>query len=780
MQYQRAVTPSLEKSNESTTRGKSTNINIQNRNSTRSISIGANLNGNLSMGGSLSGIANGPLQPPMKLSLPPSLTSGMTSNNMDPLISKGGGNSHHGNKGSMNNFSLLQGNNIIPSLTTSRNQQQNRGYIGSVGIVSNIQTSAILSMPNKAVDLSPNNDNNERSIASRYDLVPVSDEIPPDGIIFSRIRNFPDSLVVYRTSEERARNPERLNLDRRQLDVCPVLEQEHRLRLLNYQNNHIKSLQNLENLQNLIFLDMYNNKLTSLEGPLSSIRGLRVLMAGKNRINSISNLSSLRKLDVLDLHSNDIKITDGLEGLNDLRVLNLAGNKITIVQNLASLQALTELNLRRNAIFKVQDLDKIPALQRVFLSHNQVASIMDIACVFDIKMLVELSLDGNPLCDINAGELRNRLIAGIKGLKHLDLKRISDEERFAAESASVGLHSLTDPLLPLMPDMGLGMGMGGASDQTTVVDFLNSLNLASTPGSHLHHHNHQPAYMKASNTFGGDNNSNSKIGHSNVGLAALARSGRILYSAQSFFDLEVISPQEKALTIVGDAWEWVSNKRLLSNVMEVSIYHVKKETIISKIIPNFSWLPALKNLRLVNNGIESLKQLEMLSELFTPGITQLVVKDNAVCTLKNMLKVYFLMRLPDLKMFNEEAVSDEEKSHAVQIMGPLLSINNVLLTSIDGQKNNSRNAAQKRNAILGGSAIMQQQQGGGGGGGGASAGKSATGISAYQSFDEQFASDLFNDLRSKTLTRRKLLGAFEKAFEENVKKFIKESVDSLA
>lgn len=160
----------------------------------------------------------------------------------------------------------------------------------------------------------------------RFDLIPLQDEIPADGIIFARVRNQVDSLVVYRTPEERQRNPERLNLDRRQLEVCPILEMEHRLRLLNFQNNNIRMIQNLENLPNLIFLDLYNNKLMSLEGPVSLVKGLRVLMAGKNRINTISNLSTLRKLDVLDLHSNEIRQIEGLETLTDLRVLNLAGS----------------------------------------------------------------------------------------------------------------------------------------------------------------------------------------------------------------------------------------------------------------------------------------------------------------------------------------------------------------------------------------------------------------------------------------------------------------------
>ena len=228
------------------------------------------------------------------------------------------------------------------------------------------------------------------------------------------------------------RNPERLNLDRRQLEQCPLLEQEQRLRLLNYQNNSIRSIQNLENLPNLIFLDLYNNQIRSLDGPLGAVRGLRVLMAGKNKIGNISNLSHLRKLDVLDLHSNDIRVIDGLDGLADLRVLNLAGNRIPEVHNLSSLVSLTELNLRRNCIEKVYGLHLLPSLQRVFLSHNLISSFNDVMCLFKVSFLIELSLDGNPLIEKNPEKYRNQAIAGISSLRHLDLKRITDEEREVA------------------------------------------------------------------------------------------------------------------------------------------------------------------------------------------------------------------------------------------------------------------------------------------------------------------------------------------------------------
>jgi Leucine-rich repeat (LRR) protein len=189
---------------------------------------------------------------------------------------------------------------------------------------------SLLSSENNAANVGANAESNSgtghaMSVLPRHDLIPLNAEVPNDGIIFAKTKTVPEVMVVFRTPEERLRNPERLNLDRRQLEVCPLLEQEQRLRLLNFQNNNVKVIQNLENLPNLIFLDLYNNKITSLEGSLSSVKGLRVLMAGKNKISAISNLQHLRKLDVLDLHSNEIRVIEGLNGLSDLRVLNLAG-----------------------------------------------------------------------------------------------------------------------------------------------------------------------------------------------------------------------------------------------------------------------------------------------------------------------------------------------------------------------------------------------------------------------------------------------------------------------
>ena len=217
-----------------------------------------------------------------------------------------------------------------------------------------------------------------------------------DKIIFAELPGLPGVLVVYRKPSERNSNPERLNLDRRELTQMPLLEGEERLRLLNYQHNFIIKIENLLSLPNLIFLDLYNNQIKEINS-LHTVPTLRVLMLGKNLIDKIKNLNGLSKLDVLDLHSNKISKIENISHLQELRVLNLANNQISIVDNLDGLLALTELNLRRNVIDNVKAINSLPKLQRVFLSNNKLEKFENLECISQCLSLTELALDGNPL-----------------------------------------------------------------------------------------------------------------------------------------------------------------------------------------------------------------------------------------------------------------------------------------------------------------------------------------------------------------------------------------------
>ncbi|XP_072348716.1 leucine-rich repeat-containing protein 49-like isoform X2 [Scyliorhinus torazame] len=250
--------------------------------------------------------------------------------------------------------------------------------------------------------------------------------LPGDHVIFSEIPSTPGIPVVYRTPEERAEHSDRLNLDRRNLTVCPILEGEQQLRLLNFQHNLITQIQHLSNLRRLIFLDLYNNRIEEISG-LSSLKSLRVLMLGKNRIKNISNLESLTDLDVLDLHANQICRLEHINHLTELRVLNLAGNFIVHVENMSGLDSLTELNLRRNRIESVRDADTLPRLQRFFLSFNNISRFEDIACLSDSLSLSEVTLDGNPIAQ--ESWYKHTILRHMLQLRQLDMKKITEEER---------------------------------------------------------------------------------------------------------------------------------------------------------------------------------------------------------------------------------------------------------------------------------------------------------------------------------------------------------------
>ena len=71
-------------------------------------------------------------------------------------------------------------------------------------------------------------------------------------------------------------------ISRRKLEKVPVLQGEEELRLLNFQHNLIVKMERLDSFRKLVFIDLYNNRIEEIEG-LEELRGLRVLMLGKNR-----------------------------------------------------------------------------------------------------------------------------------------------------------------------------------------------------------------------------------------------------------------------------------------------------------------------------------------------------------------------------------------------------------------------------------------------------------------------------------------------------------------
>ncbi|XP_057622905.1 leucine-rich repeat-containing protein 49 isoform X6 [Chionomys nivalis] len=266
----------------------------------------------------------------------------------------------------------------------------------------------------------------ERNYSSRQGTVREQRTGDHINLVSSSMPSFP---ILQRSSEEKILYSDRLTLERQKLTVCPIIDGEEHLRLLNFQHNFITRIQNISNLQRLIFLDLYDNQIEEISG-LSTLRSLRVLLLGKNRIKKISNLENLKNLDVLDLHGNQITKIENVNHLCDLRVLNLARNLLSHVDNLNGLDSLTELNLRHNQITSVRDVDNLPCLQRLFLSFNNISSFDSVSCLAESTSLSDITFDGNPIAQ--ESWYKHTVLQNMMQLRQLDMKRITEEERRVA------------------------------------------------------------------------------------------------------------------------------------------------------------------------------------------------------------------------------------------------------------------------------------------------------------------------------------------------------------
>lgn len=409
--------------------------------------------------------------------------------------------------------------------------------------------------------------------------------------------------------EERQANPERLNLDKRKLVQCPLLDGEERLRLLNYQNNLITRITNMNGLPNLIFLDLYNNQIRTIEG-LDVLTTLRVLMLGKNLLRSIQNLQSLTRLDVLDLHSNNIERMECLEGLVELRVLNLAGNCVSVLAELGNLPSLTELNLRRNSVERVITDGAASCLQRLFLSNNKIRTMQMLDPLFGVTSLTELSLDGNPV--FSASGYRSVMLEHLPSLRHLDLKRVTDDERR-------GLSSAKAPA----PAPAVETVREAAAEQR-----LEAIRLAQQDW--------EEGLAKAG----------SPVGKVRRGVGEVSEDG-------------------SSAVIYGPALELLDR---YTGLATVTIRYVLFSQIKKQALPKLISLPNLRVLRLDHNSLEHLWDANSLSDL--KSVSSLHVGSNAVQKL-SLWRPFILSRLPHLDSLDGVAVTPTERAAALARMASL-------------------------------------------------------------------------------------------------------------
>ena len=69
--------------------------------------------------------------------------------------------------------------------------------------------------------------------------------------LYVELPQIPNVLIVYRRPSERLQNPEKLNLDHRNLSHIPLLEGEEKIKSINLKDNKISKIANLVSIPNL-------------------------------------------------------------------------------------------------------------------------------------------------------------------------------------------------------------------------------------------------------------------------------------------------------------------------------------------------------------------------------------------------------------------------------------------------------------------------------------------------------------------------------------------------
>mmetsp|Transcript_32171 Transcript_32171/g.99357 ORF Transcript_32171/g.99357 Transcript_32171/m.99357 type:complete len:790 (+) Transcript_32171:284-2653(+) len=539
----------------------------------------------------------------------------------------------------------------------------------------------------------------DRQLASIH--VPKEKD-PSDGVYFAQYKGHPETLVVYRSPEERTVNPERLNLDRRHLTVCPVLKSEERIRLLNYQNNYIAEIQNLSHLPNLIFLDLYNNCIEHLSSSLDCVPTLRVLMLGKNRIKAMTHLDKLVKLDVLDLHSNAIAKVERLNALSELRVLNLAGNRLTDLDNLSYLQSLTELNVRRNQIVKVNSLQQLQSLQRVFLSNNRIQSFDEVACLFGVRFLMELSMDGNPIVMKDPLSYRRFIIGHVKSLRHLDLKRITDaerrdvalesqkedERRRAAEKNEMieferrKLQTERYEAICAAEHQWISQTAGEFSLGSEVKVESHQSQGGSSPLTPEHYTRLQnipanDASLKSLSMFPSREQTSAFPKDAHVRLKSHQKETRKapcqLTPSVGYYEVAFAGAhrEERALQLYGEAWDCLESQKIVASSTALACRFVSIDRIVEKLSYHARSFIKLKSATFGDNAIHKLRHIMQLTNILQcmPSLIELNIEANPICAL-NLLKPILCAILPSIKKFNGLNVQiskDNQFLHSMRI-----------------------------------------------------------------------------------------------------------------
>jgi len=197
---------------------------------------------------------------------------------------------------------------------------------------------------------------------------------------------------------------------------------------VNASQNQLSECLDFNAPRNLRRVILSHNLISSI-GNQASNRYLQSLVLDNNQISNIAGLSECKQLTHLSLKHNQLQSITGLENL-PLKTLHLDHNKITSTAGLETLKYLRSLDLSFNNISVLTGLAPLTVLSDLNLSANGVAFADDVLELKDLKFLVELNLDANPVQEIM--DYRLALIFRLQRLTSLDTEVLAPEEKVAS------------------------------------------------------------------------------------------------------------------------------------------------------------------------------------------------------------------------------------------------------------------------------------------------------------------------------------------------------------
>jgi hypothetical protein len=188
-------------------------------------------------------------------------------------------------------------------------------------------------------------------------------------------------------------------------------------------------------------MNLSHNAIKKINFGVSKLPALNTLNLSNNKIHTIEEdaFSVAQNLTDLDLSNNKlIKIGSGmLTGLDQLKILNLKSNQIKEIEMFPNqLKNLQNLTLSSNNLTDLDEetFSELSALEKLDLSYNQLESIR---AVSGLKSLIDLSLEGNKIRNIESGKFQNLTSLKKLNLRNNQINETGNEDFKGLESLNI-------------------------------------------------------------------------------------------------------------------------------------------------------------------------------------------------------------------------------------------------------------------------------------------------------------------------------------------------------